>query len=450
MQPISTKALIKKVWSIALPITTSRLVNVIASFWGMLFVARLGHTELAASALITATQLPLFLISSSPLFAISVVAGHAFGAKRFQDVGGILQQGWLLGLIISALVLIIPLSIKPILITLGQDPTLVNILQNYFFVYAFAIPGLLGSIATQQILIAIGKQRVVLLTSIISAILFIIFAPLFIYGAGFIPRFGVPGLALAWVLLSWINLVIYIFVCATVADFKVYQLFKWQVPCTFHFMKKLLSIGWPITLQMAGDLLSFFTVIIIVGWLGENALAAQQIVTQYYILLVVPILALSQAGGVLVSQARGAADHALIKRYANATQFVGISFALLVTFIFILFPHTLVKLYLHTHTEMAETVRLASIVLILTGFRLIFDTILEIKIGTLRGLFDTRWPMVVMLVSTWFGFIPIAYLLGFVFHFGLIGIQVANIIMTLLGAIILWLRWLKRSANYFL
>src|SRR3990167_10682028 len=242
MQPISTKALIKKVWSIALPITTSRLVNVIASFWGMLFVARLGHTELAASALITATQLPLFLIASSPLFAISVVAGHAFGARRFEDVGGILQQGLLLGLIVSALVLIIPLSIKPILLALGQDSALINIIQNYFMVFAFAIPGLLGSIAIQQILIAIGKQRVVLLTSIMGAMLFIIFAPLFIYGAGFIPRLGVPGLALAWALLSWINLAIYILVSATVADFKVYQLFKWQVPQTFHFMKKLFTI----------------------------------------------------------------------------------------------------------------------------------------------------------------------------------------------------------------
>lgn len=447
MNSPSTATIVKKVLNTTLPLTASRLFNVIMSFLGVILVAHLGHTELAASALITATQIPLFLIASSPLFAIGVVAGHAYGARRFEDIGGILQQGWVLGLIISAIVIIVPLSMKTILLALGQDPVLANIAHRFFLIYAIAIPGILGLIATQQFLIAIGKQRIVLLLSIVAFFIFILLAPLFIYGAGFIPRFGVPGLALASTIQIWIGFIICLFVCAKGSDFAPYKIFEWRIFSTFRFIKELLRIGWPITLQMTCDLLSFFVITIIVGLLGENALAANQIVTQYYILLVVPILTMSQASSILISQARGAADYDLIKRYGNTALLLGLSFALLVALTFILFPTSLVKLYLHSHPETASIMRLASIILILTGFRLLFDTILEVKIGNLRGLLDTRWPMLIGVFFTWVCFIPAAYLFGVVLHFGLIGISSVSIVVTFLGALTLWLRWQKRCAH---
>ena len=267
---LSTTALLKKVWSIASPMAASRLVNVIASFMGILFVARLGHAELAASALITATSLPLFLIASSPLFAISVIVGHAYGAKQHESIGGILQQSWLLSLIISAFVIAIPLLIKPIFLALGQEAELTHIVQSYFFVYAFAIPGLLCSVATSQVLVAIGKQRTVLWVNMINAVIFIILAPILIYGKGLIPPLGVPGLALDWVLLSWINLIIYLLVFLKTKNWEIYKIFTWQIPHTFHFMKKIISIGWPITLQMASDLLCLFAITITTQETGDT------------------------------------------------------------------------------------------------------------------------------------------------------------------------------------
>jgi MATE family multidrug resistance protein len=443
----STSDIIKKVLNTMLPLTASRLLNVMTSFLGVLLVAHLGKAELAASALITATQVPLFLIASSPLFAMGVVAGHAFGAKRYEDIGEILQQGWLLALIISAIVFIVPLSMKHILLALGQDPQLANIVQQFFSIYAFAIPGILGLMATQQFLIAIGKQRFVMWLSLFSFICFTILAPIFIYGIGFIPGFGVPGLALASTVQSWLSLSVYLLVCAQNSEFVPYKIFTRRINSSFNYIKQLIKIGWPITLQMTGDLLSFFVITIIVGLLGENALAANQIVTQYYILLVVPILTMSQASSILISQARGAKDFNLIKRYGNTAILLGGSFALLITFIFILFPHEIIKLYLHSHIEQTQLVNLASILLILTGFRLVFDTILEIKVGNLRGLLDTRGPMFIMLFFTWLCFIPIAYFVGIILHYGLIGITVVGMITTFLGAVTLWLRWHNKISH---
>lgn len=445
---LSTSAIIKKVWGITLPVVSSRLFNVINSFLGILFVARLGHTELAASSLITATQIPLFLIASSPLFSISVIAGHAYGAKQTEKIGAILQQGWLLSLMVAAIAIIIPLSIKSILLTLKQDPILADIAGKYFFIYAFAIPATLCFMSMQQFFIAIGKQRYVLWLSGIGLVGFVFLAPLLIYGYGFIPGLGVPGLALASTLQIWINLIISLIICIKDPDMKVYEIFAWRILSTFNYLKQLVKIGWPITLQMTGDLLSLFVLTIIIGWLGENALAANQIATQYYILLVVPILAMSQASSVLISQARGAGNFDLIKRYGNTAAIMGAAFALLVTLIFILCPHELIKLYLHSNNISDEIMHLATVVLILMGGRLIFDTILEIKIGNLRGLLDVRWPMGIMLSYIWIFSIPASYFAGIVFHYGLIGISVVNVVTTLLAAFTLWLRWQKKSAEF--
>lgn len=443
MNILSTYDIVKKVLNTTLPLMTSRLLHVAMSFLGIVLVAHLGPTALAASALITATQIPLFLISSSPLFAMGVVIGHAHGGKRYEEIGEILQQGWLLALIISAIVIIIPLSINKILLALGQNPSLAEVAQQFFSIYAFAIPGILGVMATQQFFIAISKQRLVLYLSVFSSVCFIILAPIFIYGVGFIPGFGVKGLAIASTIQIWLSFFIHIVICAVKPEFSIYKIFKNRFDYSLRYLKQLIKIGWPISLQFAADLLSLFTLTIIIGWLGQTALAANQIVTQYYILLVVPILTMSQASSILISQARGAKDYHLIHRYDKAAIAIGSSFAMLVALIFILFPHFIVKLYMHSHSENSQLLQLASMLLVLTGIRLFFDTILEIKIGNLRGLLDTRKPMLITLLYTWLCFIPTAYIVGIIFHYGLIGISIVSIIVMLLSAITLWIRWQK-------
>ena len=110
--------------------------------------------------------------------------------------------------------------------------------------------------------------------------------------------------------------------------------------------------------------------------------------------------------------------------------------------VFLIFPHQLVKLY-ENSSNPHETVleHLAIVVLILTGVRLLLDAANEIYIGSLRGLYDTKFPMIALTVLTWLIGIPMAYLFGFVFHWGLIGITINGIIGMAVGFVILHVRW---------
>jgi MATE family multidrug resistance protein len=437
-----TSTILKKTSRLTFALAFSRLLNMITGFIGMIFVARLGHAELAASALITAIQGTLFLIGMSLLFAIGVMVGHAHGARNNKEVGSIVQQGLFLSVLISIPIILIMLHIDPILLALGQNPSLSAINASYFAIYWICIPAFMWMITLQQFLLAVNQQRMVILLSLFGLVVSITLAYGFIYGHFGLPRMGIRGLPTAFSIQIWLSCFLYFCYCIGHKEFKCFELFKWRLLSTFHLLKKLFKIGWPISIQIASDLLSFSMITVMVGWMGANELAAQQIVTQYFLLLVVPIFAIAQAGGILIGQARGAKDFEDIKRYGNTTWLIGLGFTLLVLLLFVCFPHELISLYTGSnHHETAATINLAVIVLIITGFRLVFDSTAEIKTGCLRGLYDTRFPMITGIVTAWVIGIPLSYLMGFTFHGGLIGVTLAGVISIGLMAIILFIRW---------
>ncbi len=445
----STLTIIKKTWQLSFSLSLSRLFNVLTSFFGIIMLARVGKTELAASALITSTQATLFLIAISFLFSIGVVVGHAFGAKNNEEVGSTLQQGWLLATIVVIPIMILQWNVGPILLACGQSPKLVHVISDYFKIYTFAMPAFLWMIVCQQFVLAVNKQRFVIFVSCLSLLYTTALAYAFIYGRFGAPRLGVNGLAWAYALQGWVSFFIYLAYCAWHPTFKQFELFRWRLVKSFYLLKKLFAIGWPISLQVAGDLLSFSAVTIMIGWLGASALATQQIITQYFILLVVPVFALSQASGILVGQARGAKQYSELNRYSHVTLFIGLSFCSLVTIAFVFFPQTLINLYLGQHESLSpHMLHVGEIVLIMTGLRLLFDAVMEIKTGSLRGLYDTKFAMLVGLTSTWILNVPLGYFFGIDLGYGLIGFTAGGVIAMIFGASVIYWRWLTKHKEF--
>jgi|GEM_PF-1822804 len=443
----SKRVILKKTWQLASTLTLSRSLIMLASFLGVMMIARISHTTLAASGLISATQALIFVVSMSMLFSIGPVVGHAFSGGRKKEVGSIFQQACLLAIVIGLIGTMVMLHVKTILLAFHQDPQLVTIVQSYFHMYIFGFTPMMIMMACQQIVLATNKQKFVLFTSLWNLTVMLFLAYVLIYGKFGVHRFGVPGLSLAYAINAWIVLGIYFIYLKTDPSFKKYDLFTWRISSNFHIFKKLVKIGWPITLQGASDLFSFFIVVIMVGWIGEYALAAQQIVTQYFLLLVIPLFGLSQASSILIGQARGAKAYTDVKAYGNTVLCIGFGFSIFVVIAFVLFPRELIMLYLsESHPEhINQIIHLARIVLIMTGFRILFDSSVEILVGSLRGLYDTKWPMMLSIILTWAFGIPLAYVLGFILKWGLVGITISGILGMIIISIILWYRWMWQN-----
>ena len=149
----------KKIFTLALPMAGSQLINVASGFLCMAMLAALGHDVLAASALIFTIQLSIMVTGMSILFSLSVLVGHAYGAKDYALIGNYVQQGWTLAIIMSIPIMLFFWHIDLVLIFLGQSEKMVHIVHRYFHAFTWAVIPSLLSTCHMQFCYAIHKTR---------------------------------------------------------------------------------------------------------------------------------------------------------------------------------------------------------------------------------------------------------------------------------------------------
>jgi multidrug resistance protein, MATE family len=439
---MNSKQLLKHTLSLAIPTAISRGVAMLTGFIGIFMLAQINNDVLAASSLITSTQAMITVISFSIFFSMPVLMGHAFGQKDYDSIGVIMQHGILLAILVSIPGFLLFYYMKPILIAFGQNPKLAAIAGDYFHYFAFALPMLFLNIAISQLLLATKKQNLFLAFAIFALIVSQILAYVFIFGKLGAPKMGVRGLGLAYIIQNALTLVLAILYLRLSKNIAHYRILQFRLHRNWALLRRMFTLGWPIVVQTAGDLVTFFIMTLMIGWLGKIPLAASQVSSQFFLLLVIPIFALQQTSGILVSQAYGEKQFSLINRVSHMVLYVGLVFALFVAALFIFFPHVLINAYLATrHFENPAMIQLAIYLMMLTGLRVFFDTIVQIKTGSLRGLFDTRKPMFIVISLRWFIGLPLAYFLGFICHFGAVGVSIGTVTGVMLAAVFMWRRW---------
>jgi MATE family multidrug resistance protein len=225
-------------------------------------------------------------------------------------------------------------------------------------------------------------------------------------------------------------------------SFQPFALFENHVKQTGKSLLRMFTVGWPISVQMGGEMLSFTTTTLMIGWISISALAAAQIVNQYSFLILVPIFSLSQASGILVGRACGAKQFHDVKALSYASMLLTLFISVIVGGIFIFNAKHLIAFYIDIHSPAnAETLHLALVLFFIVAFSQMLDGLRNVLIGILRGLLDTRIPMIIGLFNIWIIGIPLAYVLGFVYHQGIIGVALGNLIGLVIGVSAMFFRF---------
>lgn len=437
----------KKLFALAVPMAGSQFINVASGFLCMAMLARLGPEILAASALIFTTQLSIMVTGMSVLFSISVLIGYAYGAKEYAVIGRFVQQGWLLGLIMSIPIMILFWNIDTVLIKFGQTAEIANTVKDYFHAFFWAvIPGFISTCA-MQFGYGIHKKGLMLTISVCSVFVLLLSAYALIFGEWGMPKLGVAGLGYATAIQYTFFLVVALLIFYFDKDFHPYQLFRRHKEKGWSQLQKILKIGGPISVQMGGEMLSFFVSGLLIGWLGSTALSAFQVVNQYYFLIVVPIFALSQASSILIGQARGAKQFHTIKILGQASIVSAIAACAIVASLFIFLPTHLAAFYLDVgNPDNADILKLCIAIFMIIAFSQALDGLRNVYIGILRGLFDTRFSMQMSILSIWIIGMPLSYLLAFPLHYGAIGFVIGGAIGMLSGVVLMSYRWYNKMS----
>jgi MATE family multidrug resistance protein len=163
----------------------------------------------------------------------------------------------------------------------------------------------------------------------------------------------------------------------------------------------MIRLGWPIGLTMALEMGVFALAAYFMGWLGAPAVAAHAVALQIAALTFMVPLGLGQASTVRVGLALGRGDKPGISRAGWTSWVIGVGFMGTMALLMWAFPHRLVTLFLTDVAANAVAIGLAvSFLKVAAAFQLV-DGAQVIGAGMLRGLHDTRWPLIFALFGYW-------------------------------------------------
>jgi MATE family multidrug resistance protein len=288
----------------------------------------------------------------------------------------------------------------------------------------------------------VGDVRVVTVTIVAANLVNWFGNWVLIYGKLGMPALGVNGSAISTV---------GSFVCMAAALLgfawrherrRGHQLFHHWAGPHLEKLSDLVRLGAPAAGQIVIEMAAWNMATLSAGWLTPVALATHQIVLNYASLTYVVPLGVSAAAAVSVGHAVGAGDGPRARRAGWLALGLGTGFMLLAAVVFLVEPGPLIALY----TRDPQVMAVGPGLLVLAAAFQIFDGIQTVSTGALRGLGETRIPMLANLVGYWVLGLPLGLTLCFVFRWGIYGLWSGILMALIVIALVLLARW-RRAAE---
>src|SRR6185503_14345492 len=248
---------------------------------------------------------------------------------------------------------------------------------------------------------ALERPRVVLWLSLSGILLNALISWSLMFGHFGLPALGLVGGGLGSTL-TWIVICgALVTICIRERRFRRFHLFGRFWRFDPERTAAMIRLGWPIGLTLALEMGVFALAAYFMGWIGAPAVAAHAIALQCAAVTFMVPLGLGQAVTVRVGLALGRRDEAGITRAGWTAWVLGVGFMGTMAIVMWSFPRGLVTLFLHDVPENAVVIALAvSFLRVAAAFQLV-DGAQVIGAGMLRGLHDTRWPLLFALVGYW-------------------------------------------------
>jgi MATE family multidrug resistance protein len=410
----------------------------------VLLMSWLGPSKLAASALALNFTYTLNMLLMGLLIASSPMMATALGKRNnsVRDVRRTFRAGlWLLVLTLPVYWLIL-WNIGAILLALGQDPGLAADGQVFLRAYMWCTGPWLLFTLVRNFISALERPRAVFVLSAAGIGINAVVSWALIFGHFGLPALGIAGGGLGstitWSLLCAAMLLFVRFD----RQFRRFHLFGRWWRFDRERIAAMARLGWPIGLTMALEMGVFALAAYFMGWIGAPAVAAHAIALQLAALTFMVPLGLGQAATVRVGLALGRADPAGISRAGWTAWVAGVGFMGVMAFIMWSFPRGLVTLFLTDVPRNALVIALAvSFLKVAAAFQLA-DGAQVIGAGMLRGLHDTRWPLLFALVGYWVVGLGIGVWLAFGRDWRGVGIWVGLASGLAAVAALMLLRWI--------
>ncbi|MDP4573535.1 MATE family efflux transporter [Qipengyuania sp. G39] len=440
---------IRATFRLSWPLAAANLLQMLTYAIDVIFIARLGEEQLAASALAIALFGLVMWALSGLTGAVAPVAAAELGerAPALRPVRRTVRMALWLAVFSGLGGVALCLLLGPLMRVTGQEPRIIALALEYNTILVISmVPFLINNVLRSFVS---TLDRPIFATAITAGGIFVnaLANYAFIFGNLGAPELGLRGAAVATIITTLVTLLAYVIAIRLDPRLHRYRIFgRWWSPDWPRFMQ-IVRVGTPIALTITAEAGIFGAAAFLMGNIGATQLAAHTVALQIAALAFQVPFGVGQAATIRVGYFYGARDTDGMKRAGWSAIAIGTGFMLLTAIAMVAIPKPLLAIYIDPWDPAnAELVGFALTYIVVAAAFQLFDGMQAVAAGALRGLQDTRIPMWIAAFAYWVPGIGTALVLGFATPLEGVGIWIGLATGLTVAALLLGLRWHRRDA----
>ena len=409
---------------LAWPITISMVSFSTMTLASTAFVAHVGADELAGVGLGAVVGFAFLCFGIGLLRGAKTLVSQAIGAGRRDTIPGLVGAAVALALALGLVAVIAGQLVAPLLASVSASPSAGAHAARYLAIRSLGAPLVLVFAALREASYGEADSRAPMRASLVGNAVNIALDGALILGLSW----GVAGAAVATI-------------CGTLAEVGV---LAWPMRARLRGLvwrraavRAVWNQGMPNGVQFVMEVGSFLILTVLVARMGAVDGAAHQMVLHLVNVSFLPAHALGEAAAVLVGQAVGAGDDALVPKIARRALAIGAAYATACCVAYAIVGGSIARAMAAGDVALAD--RATSLIHVSLVF-LVADAANVIARGILRGASDVRYAAVLGVVTAWLTTPPLTWLLGVECGMGVVGGWIGLALEILVGAALYWLR----------
>ena len=430
------------------PLAAANLLQMLTYAIDVIFIARLGDDQLAASALAVALFGLVLWALSGLTGAVAPVAAAELGerAPALRAVRRSVRMALWLALFSGTAGIGVCLLLGPLMRVTGQQPHIIAMAIEYNTLLVVSLVPMLFCNVLRSFVSTLGRP--IFATAITAGGIFVnaLANYAFIFGNLGAPELGLKGAAVATIFTTLTTLAAYVVAIRLDKKLHRYHVFgRWWSPDWARLMH-IVRVGTPIALTITAEAGIFGAAAFLMGNIGASQLAAHTVALQIAALAFQVPFGVGQAATIRVGYFYGARDPEGVKRAGWTAIVVGTGFMALTALAMVIIPKPLIAIYVDPwDPKNAVLVGFAlQYIVIAAAFQLV-DGMQAVAAGALRGLQDTRIPMWIAAFAYWVPGIGTSLVLGFMTPLEGVGVWIGLATGLTVAAVLLGWRWHRRE-----
>ncbi|HCW32733.1 MAG: mate efflux family protein [Candidatus Peregrinibacteria bacterium GW2011_GWE2_39_6] len=408
LSDLTEGSIISSIFKLAIPIVFANILQTAYQLVDTFWVGRLGAEAVAAVSLSFPIIFLMISLGGGLAMAGAILVAQYKGKKDLKQVNYISAQTFLMMLFIAALISIIGYFIsEPIMKIMGAEANVLPQATSYLQISFIGMISLFGYFVFQSLMRGVGEVKIPVLIVLGTVILNLILDPLFIFGFGPIPGYGVKGAALATIATQSLATLIGLKILIT-GKYGIHLQLKNFKP-DFALIKRMFYLGFPSSVEQSTRALGMAMISFLAASFGTLTIAAYGIGSRILGFIIIPALGFSMATSTLVGQNIGANKIDRAAKINKISSILAFSLLSLIGIILYFSAEPVTTAFIpNDQTVIASASLFIKIISLTFGFIGLQMTIN----GTFRGAGDTVAPMIISIISLWIFQFPLAYALS--------------------------------------